>query len=60
MKNMNPSNGLQIMGILKELNQYIYQNCVHQTNLLIENLEATCDLWPAIIRVTKLMDNILM
>ncbi|CAO1436743.1 unnamed protein product [Diamesa tonsa] len=57
VKNMNPSNGLQIMGILKELNQYIYQNCVHHVNLLNENLEATCDLWPAIIRVTELMDN---
>lgn len=57
VKSMNPSNGLQIMGIMKELNEFIYQNCVHNENLLKENLEVMCDLWPAIIQVTKLMDN---
>ncbi|CAO1438484.1 unnamed protein product [Diamesa serratosioi] len=57
VKNMNPSNGLQIMGILKEFNQFIYQNCLHHENLLEENLEAMFDLWPVIIKVTKLMDN---
>ena len=57
VKKMNPSNGLQIMEILKEYNQFIYQNCVHNDNILKENLEAMCDLWPVIIKVTKLMDN---